>query len=141
MATGDGRGTRAQRPRLGGDQKTRKSTSGGICRIGPHVTKTWSSTQQMIALSSAEVELYAFLECACQAFGIMNLALDFGAKLQATVHIDDSAVFAISQRQGLGKLVHINVHWFCLQERINRGDIEAKKANGNNLSEDSYEII
>ena len=113
-----------------GDRQTRKSTSGGVCRIGPHVIKTWSSTQQMIALSSAEAELYALLKCACQTLGIMNLALDFGIRLQATVHTDASAALAISQRQGLGKLRHIDVHWLWLQERIKNGDIAASKVKG-----------
>ena len=65
-----------------GDQKTRKSTSGGACRVGMHIIKTWSSTQQMIALSSVEAELYALLKCACQTLGIMNLAQDFAINLE-----------------------------------------------------------
>ena len=89
-----------------GDQKTRKSTSGGVCKVGPHTIKTWSVTQQMFALSSAEAELYALLKCACQTLGIINLAHDFGTNLEGTVHIDASAALAISQRQGLGKLRH-----------------------------------
>ena len=35
-----------------GDLKTRKSTSGGIIRLGSHTIKTWSSTQSSPALSS-----------------------------------------------------------------------------------------
>lgn len=42
-----------------GDQKSRKSTSGGVCMVGPHAIKTWVSTQHIIALSSAEVGFYA----------------------------------------------------------------------------------
>ena len=47
-----------------GDRRSRESTSGGICKVGRHVAKAWSSTQQVVAFSSAEVELYAFLKCA-----------------------------------------------------------------------------
>ena len=50
---------------------------------GPHVIKTWFSTQQMVALSSAEVELYALLKRSCQALGVMSLAEDFGMKMNA----------------------------------------------------------
>ena len=113
-----------------GDQTIRKSTSGGVCRIGPHVIKTWSSTQQMIAFSSAEAELYALLKCACQILGIMNLALDFGIQLRATVHIDASAALATSQRQGLGQFRHIDVYWLWFQENIKNGNIKANKVNG-----------
>lgn len=113
-----------------GDQKTRKSTSGGVCKVEPHTFKTWSSTQQMIALSSAEAEFYALLKCACQTLGVINLAHDFGINLEGTVHIDASAALAITQRQGLGKLRHINVQWLWTQERIKKGDLSAHKVHG-----------
>ena len=40
-----------------GDKKTRKSTSGGVITIGSHYIKSWSKSQSVIALSSAEAEL------------------------------------------------------------------------------------
>ena len=113
-----------------GDQKIRKSTSEGVCGIGPHVTKPRSSTQQMVALSSAEFEPYALLKRVCQTFGLMNFANDLWIKLQAIAHIDVSAAFAASQRQGFGKLMHIDTHWLRIQERINWGDIKANNAHG-----------
>ena len=93
-----------------GDQVSRKSTSGGVCRVGSHIIKSWSSTQHIIALSSAEAGFYALLKRACQTLGVVNLALDFGIKLNAIVHIDASVALAITQRQGLGKLRHIDLH-------------------------------
>ena len=39
-----------------GCQRTRKSTSGGIVMFGSHTVKSWSTTQQVIALSSGEAE-------------------------------------------------------------------------------------
>ena len=42
-----------------GDRTTLKSTSGGVVMSGSHMLKSWSSTQQLIALSSSEAELYA----------------------------------------------------------------------------------
>ena len=92
--------------------------------------KTWSSTQHIIALSSAEVEFYALLKCACQTIGTMNLALDFGIKLQASVRTDASAALAITQRQGLGKPRHIDVPLLWIQERIKYGDIITNKIFG-----------
>ena len=60
----------------------------------------------------------------------MNFAQDFGIDLEGTIHIDASAALAISQRQGLGKLRHINVHWLWIQERIKSGDLSAHKVYG-----------
>lgn len=93
-----------------GDRKARETTSGGVCRVGPHVVKTWWSTQHIIVLSSAEVEFHAFFQCACQTLGVLNLALHVGIKWKAIAHTDASAAFAIAQRQGLAKLRHIDLH-------------------------------
>ena len=40
---------------------TRKSTSGGIVQLGNHAVKTYSNTQQVIALSSREAEHYGMV--------------------------------------------------------------------------------
>ena len=43
----------------GGDERSRKSTSGGSSMTGEHCLRTLSTTQGAIALSTAEAELYA----------------------------------------------------------------------------------
>ena len=45
-----------------GCKVTRKSTSGGIIRLGEHMVKSWSTPQPTIALSSGEAEFYATAE-------------------------------------------------------------------------------
>ena len=42
-----------------GCKATRKSTSGGVLKMGRQVIKTWSSTQATVATSSGEAELLA----------------------------------------------------------------------------------
>ena len=49
-----------------GDRSSRKSTSGGVVCLGHHMIKSLSSTQQLVALSSGEAELYAFIKGASQ---------------------------------------------------------------------------
>ena len=112
-----------------GDLDSRKSTSGGACMIASHTIKTWASSQQVIALSSAEVELYALIKCACQSIGLISLAGDFGISLKAQVMTDASAALGIAQRKGLGKLRHIDVQWLWLQEKVQRGNLKASKIN------------
>ena len=41
-----------------GCRKIRKSTSGGVAMLGNRCLKTWSSTQEVVALSSGEAELH-----------------------------------------------------------------------------------
>ena len=54
-----------------GKENGRKSTSGGVIMYGSHALKTWSSQQQVVALSSGEAELYALVKAAAQTKGIM----------------------------------------------------------------------
>ena len=42
----------------GGNTVDRKSTSGGVWMLGEHCIKTWSATQGVYALSSAEAESF-----------------------------------------------------------------------------------
>jgi len=90
-----------------GERATRKSTSGGVMCIGSHMVKSWSSTQQNIALSSGEAELYAVVKGAAQTKGLMAMMNDFGLKVGAKVCTDASAAIGIVHRQGLGKTRHI----------------------------------
>ena len=112
------------------DLKTRKSTSGDICGIGLHTIQAWSSTQQVIAFSSAEVELYALLKCSCQTLGALNLALDFGTELKVVVNSDASVALAITHRQGVGKRRHIAVHWLWVQDKVKKGEVSLLKVAG-----------
>ena len=50
--------------------RTRKSTSGGVLKLGNHVIKTWSHTQSVIALSSGEAEYYGMVKGASYALGM-----------------------------------------------------------------------
>ena len=49
---------------LTGCGRTRKSTSGGVVIFGSHCLKTYSQTQETIALSSGESEFYRIIKVA-----------------------------------------------------------------------------
>ncbi len=107
-----------------------RSTSGGAVLHGWHVIKSWSTTQAIVAMSSAEAELYAMTKGAANTLGIMSLGGDFGMSLDAKVHTDASAALGIVNRQGLGKLRHIRVQYLWLQGRVKDGDVEVHKVPG-----------
>ena len=69
-----------------GDKAGRKSTSGGMVFRGRHLIKSWSSNQQVIALSSGEAELYAITKGAAQVLGMVSMGQDFGESMGAHVH-------------------------------------------------------
>ena len=73
-----------------GNKITRKSTSGGAMFLGKHLLKSWSSSRQVMALSSGEAELYGMLKGATQTTGLISMMADFGGKVAATVCSDAS---------------------------------------------------
>jgi hypothetical protein len=98
-----------------GDKVSRKSTTGGAMMIGSHVLKTWSKDQSVIALSSGEAELYAANYSGAQALGMRSMAKDLGVNLEIDLLIDAQATMGIINRQGLGKVRHIEVQDLWLQ--------------------------
>ena len=113
-----------------GDRKTCKSTSGGMIFRGSHLLKSWSTNQQIIALSSGEAELYAQVKGAAQTLGMISMAADFGECLSGTVYSDSSAALGIVTRSGLGKVRHIRVQYLWLQERVAQSDLAVRKVAG-----------
>ena len=78
---------------------------------GSHLLKSWSTNQQVIALSSGEAELYAQIKGAAQTLGMISMAADFGESLKGIVYSDSVAALGICTRVGLGKVRHIKVQY------------------------------
>ena len=77
---------------------------------GTHVLKTWSKTRSAIAKRSAESELYAIVQASTEALGLLTLFKDVGmALVDSRVHVDASAAISIVEREGLGKVRHVEV--------------------------------
>ena len=94
---------------------------------GTHLLKSWSTNQQIVALSSGEAELYAQVKGAAQTLGMISMAADFGEQLSGTVYSDSSAALGIVTRSGLGKVRHIRVQYLWLQERVAQNDLMVRK--------------
>ena len=122
-----------------GDRLTRKSTSGGIIKLGSHTIKGWSSTQKVIAKSSGEAELYAVNKGASIGLGIRSSFADMGVtiKPEITISTDSSTAKAICQRRGLGKVRHIDVEELWIQEKVYHGTIVIKKIDGKSNESDA----
>jgi len=110
-----------------GDKISRKSTSGGAMCIGKHMIKSWSTTQQTIAMSSGEAELYAMVKGAAQTKGLISMINDYGFRFDACVCSDASAAIGIVHRQGLGKTRHIQVQYLWMQAEVADGRMKVQK--------------
>ena len=110
-----------------GCSKTRKSTSGGVIRLGDHVLRTWSSTQAVISLSSGEAEYYALIKAASIGLGVRSLLEDFGVAAEVGVRTDSSAAKGTAMKRGLGKARHIDTCYLWLQEKVANREVYLHK--------------
>ncbi len=97
--------------------------------FGNHALKSWSTTQQVIALSSGEAEYYSMVRGGSMGLGINAIASDLGLSFKVIVKTDASAAQGIASRKGLGKVRHIDVSQLWLQGRVSKKDIIIEKVS------------
>lgn len=113
-----------------GDRKSRKSTFGGVLMFGGTAVRGWSTTQSVIALSSAEAEYYAALKGASVALGFMSMLADLGTVAKIVLYTDSSAARGIIHRTGLGKLCHLETGYLWLQAAVKAKRLQVRKVHG-----------
>ena len=107
--------------------KTRKSTSGGMLMSGRHMLCHWSSTQTVVALSSAEAELNAAVKMVSESLGVRNMFREMGIEKKIIVQTDSSACSGIVHREGCGKVKHLETRQLWVQEAVNNKEVEVQK--------------
>jgi len=101
--------------------------------LGTHLVKSWSRTQDSVTLSSAEAELVALGKLAMETLGVRSMCREWGimnADAPSTLWADASAALSIAQRQGAGKMRHINVNSLWLQEKMVQLELSYVKVRG-----------
>ena len=84
--------------------------------IGKHLIKGWSKTQALIALSSAESELYAVLRTASETLGLISMGTDMQYQFGGKIWGDASVALGIIHRRGLGRTRHIDTSLLWVQQ-------------------------
>ena len=72
--------------------------------MGEHVLKTYCKFQKVIALSSAEAELYAMVAASAEVLAIAAYAKDLGLDPAVEMYCDSAATLGITNRAGIGKV-------------------------------------
>ena len=111
----------------GGCVKTRRSTSGGLIFHGRHLIHHWSSTQSVVALSSAEAELNAIIKAASESIGVKNMIKECGGDIRIAIKTDSSAANGVTHRQGSGKVKHLEVRQLWIQEKVANSTLQVSK--------------
>ena len=90
-----------------GDVLTCKSTSAGAIQIGSHTVETWSVSQQVVSLSSAESEFYAIGSGAARGITVNNVMLEMAlatepaaVPIQLVLRTDSDAARGMLHRVG-----------------------------------------
>ena len=101
-----------------GCTKTRRSTSVGCLRFGQHTLATWSSTQKIVSLSSAESEYYSMVRCASEAIGLTSTI---------RVWTDAAAARGLALWRGSGTIKHMETKYFWLQQKEKNQELRIEK--------------
>ena len=103
--------------------ESRRSTSGGLLRLGSHTISFWCRLQGSVSLSSGEAELTSMIRGCSEGLLLTNLLheMNFSAKLH--VYCDSSSARGIAQRDGVGKVKHLETKHLFAQEKVQRGQL------------------
>ncbi len=98
--------------------------------FGSHCIKTYSQTQETIALSSGESEFYGIVKAAAMGLGMKGLMEALGMDVEVQVNTGSSAAKSITSRKGAGKVRHIEVQELWVQDRVAKGELKIVKVRG-----------
>lgn len=112
-----------------------KSTDGEAVLIGEHSLMGWCRTQNHVTQSSVEAELIALVKCSAEPMGMGSAMSDWGVKRRGVVYASTSAALAIANRDGAGKLRHINTTTQWDQEKQDLHRLEMRKVLGTEKSQ------
>ena len=112
-----------------GCPKTRRLTSGGCLCVGQHTLATWSSTQKVVSLSSAESEYYSIVRCASEAI-VANTIRELGHEAQVRIWTDAAAARGLALRSGSGAIKHMETKYFWLQQKEKNQELRIEKIRG-----------
>ena len=108
----------------------------GVVMFGSHCLRTYSQTQETIALSSGESGLYGIAKAATMGIGTKSVFKEFGLELGVQVNTASSAARSFSSRRGAGRVRHVEARWLWVQGRVRRGELSIVKVCGEDSAAD-----
>ena len=109
---------------LGGQERSRKSTSGGVLQVQGCTVLTWARTQSSVSMSSADAEYRALIHGAQEGLFLRSLGSELGLTLRITLESDASSAIAAAEKQRLMKFKHLALRYCFLKELAFRGALE-----------------
>ena len=104
-----------------GELEGLRSTSCGWIYFGDHLLETYSSTQQIVALSTAESEYISITKGAAHALEVRSAMVEYGMTFNVVCETDASAARAMATRRGVGRVRHLDARLLWLQQLCAEG--------------------
>jgi len=108
----------------------RRSTSGGTIWIQGCLLQHWARTQPIVALSSCESELVAMNVAVMEAKLVQSISQEVGIPQKLHLHADSTAGLAVVSKRGPGRLRHLEVKQFWLQDEVRAGRLHLYHIDG-----------
>lgn len=123
-----------------GDEETRRSTTGFIISFGSGPVSWSSKLQHCIALSTAESEYYAIVECAKECLWLQNILNELGINDKDMIINSDNqaAIYNCENNTINPKSKHIDIRYHKIRELIENNVIKIKYIKTTNNLADGF---
>jgi len=123
---------------LGGDEETRRSTSGFLIIMGNTPITWYSKLQHCVAVSTAESEYYSLNEWALKCMWLKNLLNELGINIKYIyINVDNKAAIYNSKNESINqKSRHIDLKYHKIRELVKEEEIKLEYVKSqNNLAD------
>ena len=107
-----------------GEPEGLSPTSCGWIYFGGHLLETYSSTQQIVTLSTSESEYISITKGAAHALEVRSAVVEFGMTFNVVCEKDPSAGRAMVTRRGVGRVRHLDARLLWLQQLCAEGVVQ-----------------
>jgi len=113
---------------LGGDNETKRSTTGFVVKLGSAPVTWYSKLQHCVAISTAESEYYSLNECALKCMWIKNFLNELGINIKCiNINIDNKAAIYNSKNETINpKSRHIDLRFHKIRELVKENKISLR---------------
>ena len=112
-----------------GEVEGQRSTSCGWIYFD-HLLETYSSTQQIVALSTAESEYISITKGAAHALEVRSAMVECGMTFNVVCETDASAGRAVPTRRGVGRVRHLDARLLWLQQLCAESVVQVRARPG-----------
>lgn len=110
--------------------ETRRSTACGIIALAGCCLFSFVRRQNLVSLSSAEAEFYAATSAVSESLGIQQVLKTAGLDAELRVRIDNSGARALLQRQGSGRIRHLDARVCWAQDLVAQRRLKVSAVKG-----------